>query len=289
MGELQKRRGLAEIVLAACPDITFTSLEVGALPLDGKKEPTQQLLDLFEGSRVVAFEVDPELCEKLNRETPSGMEFHPVALGRTEEQRPFYETAHPMCGSLFKPREQLADTYNNLEYQRVKNVTTLNTISLDGFVRDHNTGPIDFIKLDIQGAELDVFRGGKNTLSDVLMIVTEVMFIPMYEAQPLFGDQYAFLDQQGFMFHKFLGMGGRTIKPIVLRNDPNFVSQNMWSDAVFMRNPAKLDALAPERVLKLGVLALLYGSIDVGIHCFSHFDQRSGTDTARRLVAVLSG
>ncbi len=289
MTEMQKRRELADIVLSACPDMTFTALEVGALPLEGKKEPTQELLELFAGSRVIAFEVDSALCDKLNKESPAGMEFHPVALGRTEERRTFYETVHPMCGSLFKPDERLSDAYNNLEYQRVKNITTLETVSLDGFSRKNDTGPIDFIKLDIQGAELDVFRGGIAALADTLMIVTEVMFIPMYENQPLFGDQCAFLEEQGFMFHKFLGMGGRTIKPIVLRNDPNFVSQNMWSDAVFIRSPMALERLSPERVLKLGVLTLLYGSIDVAIHCFSHFDQRSGTDTARRLMATLSG
>ena len=63
---------------------------------------------------------------------------------------------------------------------------------------------VDFIKIDIQGAELDVFKGGVDTLKDVVAIVSEVEFIPHYIDQPLFGDVCSFLTEKGFMFHKFL-------------------------------------------------------------------------------------
>ncbi len=289
MNEAEKRQSMADIVRSVAPGLTFTTLEVGALPIEGSVEPAHVLLDLFPGSLVIAFEVNPDLCRELNQSAQEGLTFHPVALGGANESRPFYNTAHPMCGSLYRPNERITDTYNSMEVRRVQSVEQINTIGLDGFRADNGIGPVDFMKLDIQGAELEVFKGGIKTLTETLVIVTEVMFIPMYEDQPLFGDQSAFLTEQGFMFHKFLGMGGRTIKPYILRGDPNFVSQHMWSDAVFMRSPMALDRLRDEQLLKQGVLMLLYGCVDVAGHCFSAFDERNGTDTARRLFNLLAG
>ena len=64
-------------------------------------------------------------------------------------------------------------------------------------------GPIDFLKVDIQGAELDVFKGSRETLKEILMIVSEVEFIEQYIDQPLFGDVSSFLKDFDFMFHNF--------------------------------------------------------------------------------------
>ena len=41
----------------------------------------------------------------------------------------------------------------------------------------------DSIKLDVQGAELDIFRGGKNALSKTRFIYTEYSNIEIYEGQ----------------------------------------------------------------------------------------------------------
>ena len=82
----------------------------------------------------------------------------------------------------------------------LKAVSAIKTESLDYFTAKNNIGPVDFIKIDIQGAELDVFRGGVTTLRDVVAIVTEAEFICLYENQPLFGDVCAFLAEQGLSF-----------------------------------------------------------------------------------------
>lgn len=186
-------------------------------------------------------------------------------------------------------RNRLIDLYSNLEVSRLKKEETIDTVSLDYFVAQNDVGPVDFIKIDIQGAELDVFQGGKKVLADTLAIVTEVEFIPLYENQPLFGDVSAHLHDQGIWFHKFLGMSGRTLKPMVMRGDPSFASQHMWTDAVFMRSPMELDRLSPVQLLKLAVLTLLYGSIDVTAHCLSEYDRRTDATSAKELFALLKG
>ena len=269
---------LAELILKHENSITFTILEIGGVPLGDKPEPFHQLLDLFPGSRVLAFEVDRALCEKLNKTSRPGIEFFATALGKTEETRAFYETNHPMCCSLYEPNHPLLSVYNNFEVVYLKSVGEIETVSLDYFARQHKIESVDFIKIDIQGAELDVFQGGLNVLSQIVAMVCEVEFIPLYIDQPLFGDVCAFLSKEDIMFHKFLGMAGRSLAPIAINNDPNIPTQHCWSDAVYVKDILKIKDLSLPKLLKLGMLAYLYGSPDLTYYCFQYYDKQKGTD-----------
>lgn len=55
------------------------------------------------------------------------------------------------------------------------------------------------LKLDVQGAELDVLLGSQEQLRHIVMIEAEVVFNPMYRDQPLFSDADRFLRACGFM------------------------------------------------------------------------------------------
>ena len=191
-----------------------------------------------------------------------------------------------MCSSLYMPNEKLISLYHKLEVSRLKSVKTVDTVSLDQFISTNNIGSVDFIKIDIQGAELDVFTGGRNTLRDVVGIVTEVEFITLYLGQPLFGDVCAFLTGQGFMFHKFLGLSGRALKPIVMQQNPGFACQHMWSDAVFIKNITKLDELSSEMLLKMSILNFMYGSPDVVFQCLRHYDNKNGTSIISQFMKM---
>ncbi len=265
--EMLKERGIA---------LTFTMLEVGALPV-GAQEPIHQIPELFPGSRVVSFEVDEALCHSLNANAPLGVEYHAVALGRAEEERTFFETVHPMCGSLYEPDERYADVFQNLDVMRLKAKSSIKTLTLDRFRESQSIPPIDFIKMDVQGAELEIFQGGADSMASVLCVVCEVGFVPLYKDQPLFGDVDRFLRSRGMMLHKFLGLAGRALKPIVLNNDTNFPVQHLWSDAVYARDLLNPMAMTEKQLLKLAVFMEMYQSVDVTRYLLSHFDARTGS------------
>ena len=269
---------LGEIVREVASTLTFTILEIGALPLEGQAEPFYKLVDLFPGSKIIAFEVDNHLCEQLNKKAKTGITYYPVALGRKEERCTFYETNDPMCCSLYKPNEKLISLYNNMEMAMLKSVGSIDTVSLDFFMKNNAIESVDFIKIDIQGAELDVFKGGTGAIKEVVAIVSEVEFVPHYIDQPLFGDVCSFLTEHGFMFHKFLGMAGRALKPILMENNPNFPTQYMWSDAVFIKDIFEIHKLSSTKLLKMGLLSFIYGSPDVTFQCFKNYDEMNGTN-----------
>jgi len=258
-------------------DISFTILEIGAEDYGETPEGFYELLDYFPGSKIIGLELDEDVCNEMNSKARKDIQYFPYALGASNEIRKLHITNHPMCTSLYKPNEELLSLYQNMEYANLKTEASVETVSLDHFVKINNIGKIDFIKIDVQGAELDIFKGGIKTLNDVLKIVCEVEFIEHYENQPLFGDVCEFLAKKDLMFNKFLGLNGRTLKPIFINNNQNHASQHIWSDAVYIKHVLKIPELDNVKLLKLAVLSSVYGSIDLVYYCLSIFDKKNSS------------
>ena len=281
MNKFNKLESFLKIIKKYDKDLKFKIVEIGAHPYGEFKEVFHVLLDHFSDSEIYAFEVDKQECEKLNKICKKGMNFFPYALGEKKETRNFYETYMPVCSSLYKPNEDLIKLYNNLNIAYLKKTTEIETISLDEFLKNHNLGDVDFMKIDIQGAELDVFKGSKKTLEKILMIVSEVEFIEQYIDQPLFGDVSSFLKNYNFMFHKFLGFGTRALKPITLGENKNLGTQVFWSDAIFIPNILNTLNMSDKGLIKLAVLTYVYGSPDLTYFYLKKFDEKNNASMSK--------
>ena len=279
---------LVKIIREIKINCNFTIIEVGALKIQDKKEPFYELMNYFPSSKIIGFELEKQVCDEMNLHSPQGVNYYPYALGKANEKRKLYITQNPMCTSLYKPNEKLLKLYNNFDSAYLKKETEIETISLDYFVDQNNIGDIDFIKIDVQGAELDVFQGGKKSLSNVLKIVCEVEFVPHYENQPLFGDVCNYLNQYDLMFNKFLKLSGRTLKPITLNNNSNFASQHFWTDAVFIHHVEKIHKLTDLQLIKLSLLACVYSSMDLTFYCLLEYDNRHSTNFAKNLMTLIA-
>lgn len=275
---------LTEIFKQNNINLSFNIIEIGAAKITDAQEPFYQLLNYFPSSNIIGFELDEEVCSKMNANAKKGIKYYPYALGKANEKRKLYITHNPMCSSLYKPNEELLNLYNRFEVAYLKEETEINTITLDYFIEQNKIGEVDFIKIDVQGAELDVFKGGKKTLNNVLKIVTEVEFIPHYIDQPLFGDVCKYLEKYNLMFNKFLGLAGGTLKPIIHKN-PLMATQHIWSDAVFIYQIQKIKDLSNLKLLKLSLLSLLYGSVDLTHFCLARFDEKNSTTFAKDFMS----
>lgn len=65
-------------------------------------------------------------------------------------------------------------------------------------------GPM-LLKVDVQGAELEVLKGAGDRLRDVSVILVEAPFEYAYDGASSFDDIYAFLTSQGFSYEGSLG------------------------------------------------------------------------------------
>jgi FkbM family methyltransferase len=104
---------------------------------------------------------------------------------------------------------------------RVKERIAVDVRTLDELVPAAGLdGVIDLLKIDTQGAELQVLRGATAILPRVRIIWTEVSFRALYEGSALFPDVHAFLGTQGFRLYSihegFRGTDGELLQADVL-------------------------------------------------------------------------
>ncbi|WP_370326609.1 FkbM family methyltransferase [Euzebya sp.] len=81
-----------------------------------------------------------------------------------------------------------------------RTVTTAKVRTLDSIVADlpSHWGAPDFIKVDVQGYELEVLRGAEAVLSSARFAMLEVSLIQYNEGAPLLAEVIAFMDDRDF-------------------------------------------------------------------------------------------
>jgi len=261
-------------------------VDVGAMMVDDK--PDYYPLVEAGVAKVVGFEPDEKECQKLNQFQNDGCSFLPYMIGDGSE-RTFNICNYNMTSSLYEPNTNLLEKFQCLsELIQVVERTTVSTKRLDDI--DEAQGA-DYLKIDVQGAEVDVFNGAENSLADIMIIHTEVEFVPLYIGQPLFAEVDQALRKHGFLFHKFYrnGLAGRIFKPLMVENSPGkAASQVLWSDAIFVKNFLHYDQMPPEKLLKLAViLHEVYGSYDIVHYILQQYDKHTSSKCAEQYLQLL--
>lgn len=251
-------------------------VDVGAAPNSSSPEPYRFLVD--QGiAQVTGFEPDPSACAELNKHFEgSKNQCFPYFVG-DGTNRTFHTLGSPLCSSLYPPNEDVINMFTGLEdYFKEVHRDSVVTTRLDDIAE---LSSVDFLKLDVQGAELDVLHGGIRTLEDTMLIFTEVEFVELYQGQPLFGDVAAFLRENGFMFHAIVGGAYRAFKPMVIHNDPNQgLKQMLWGDVLFFRDPRSFVDCSTDKLLKLAVIMHeMVESYDVVLSILNTVDKREGS------------
>jgi FkbM family methyltransferase len=238
---------------------------------------------------VTGFEPNPEQFERLcSLDGPR--RYHPYFLG-PGGPAVFHVTRYPGCCSLLEPDPAVIDIFTGIGASEGGNFTVIATEHVETKRLDEVPGltPPDFIKLDVQGAELSILEHGTRVLSSALVVELEVEFLPLYKGQPLYGDVESFMRRQGFLPHKLIDVAGRCLRPFSLPKPSEAMSQVLWADAIFIRDFVAIENYSTEELLKAAlILNDLYLSFDLVNYLLSEFDLRTGADLSARFVDKLS-
>jgi FkbM family methyltransferase len=237
---------------------------------------------------IIGFECVQAECDRLNAASAGVHTYLPHAVGDGRE-RTFHTCSASMTSSTYEPNKPLLELFQNLaNLTEVVGRDPISTVRLDDLPEVQGA---DFLKLDVQGGELDVLNGAEKTLADAVVVHTEVEFVPLYKDQPLFAEVDQRLRQAGFVFHKLHGFAGRTFKPLIVNQDINLgLSQWLWADAVYVRDFMALESVPAEKLLKMAViLHLVYGSLDLALHVLRAFDAKMNTATSSAYYTGLTG
>jgi len=103
-----------------------------------------------------------ELQRSLTESRQQYLKIHNTGLARTTGRHRLYVTRIPQASSLIKPKPAslLLKRWRQDNGFDVTQELEVDCISLAQFVQEENLSRIDFLKLDTQGSELDILRGG---------------------------------------------------------------------------------------------------------------------------------
>ena len=96
----------------------------------------------------------------------------------------------------------LPNNDNNPNWLEFKEKINVETITLKKVIKERKISQIDFIHMDVQGAELAVLKGADNYLKHIKAIWLEVSNMELYEGQPLMCDIEKFMNSNGFTLIK---------------------------------------------------------------------------------------
>jgi FkbM family methyltransferase len=166
---------------------------------------------MFPASKIYAFEPLSKNVEliysNITTYAISTIKVVPVALSDKKGQEKFYvSSGNPeelkssdwdygnKSSSLLPPDR----TTEVLEWLKFDQVEMVDTITLNEYCSSEKINEIDFIHMDVQGAELMVLTGAKSFISSIKMIWMEVENISLYKNQPLKSDVESFMKKNGF-------------------------------------------------------------------------------------------
>ena len=176
-----------EIISKSINPLVF---EFGAF--DG--QDTNNLLNVLKESKEEftfhTFEPIYDYCKLIESNCKAHKEnfvLHQIAIGAVDKQEEvFYRSfgsqnrsAYPASSSLKKPTQIKFDFWRDIQFSE----SVCQVITFDTFIKENNLENriIDFVWADIQGAEIDLIKGGEKTFENVKYAFLELMNYEVYE------------------------------------------------------------------------------------------------------------
>lgn len=177
---------------------------------------TRDIKTIYPGASVLCVEPRQDAqsaLEKLCLELP-GVSVAQALLGPNDCETVFYESGHR--SSVLK----------ELDSRQTATQVRVRQACLDNLVEERGFGQPDFIKLDLQGAELSALEGAAKCLKFAQALQLEVSLLPYSEHMPLLADVLAFMKARGFVSYDILALAHRPLDGAMIQCDILFLRED---------------------------------------------------------------
>jgi FkbM family methyltransferase len=142
-----------------------------------------------------------------------------TAVVAGEDGRTFLNVHHDLVGSsLYREVEEGTDIDGVLREVRA--------VTLDRLVGEGSAPPPFLVKIDVQGAELDVLGGGEKTLAGTEYVLLEVSLFHFFRQGPTFCEVVAYMKSKGFVPYDIYGLQYRPLDSALSQIDIAFVKED---------------------------------------------------------------
>ena len=154
------------------------------------------------------------------------------------ERRAATDSRLKVCGALVGATAKPEQTYFHLmggstvlqeNTDRPEDPTTIcgpprtsRMITLEGYCEEHAIRP-EFLKIDVQGYELEVLKGAECILPSIEVILTEVNHTELFKGVPLAAELIGWIAQRGYALHDICNFMRRPRDNALWQSDMIFV------------------------------------------------------------------
>jgi len=237
-------------------------VDAGANPIDG--DPPYKAMLVAGLCEVTGFEPQADALARLEQKKGPHERYLPYVLGDGSDGVLNVCELEGMTSLLVPDPAHLA-LFNLFPiWGTVKHQIPVTTRKLDDVAE---VAHLDFLKMDVQGAERAVLAHGRAKLADTVVIQTEVSFVPLYQGQPVFGEIDLALRELGFLPHCVTGTKIWPISPMVVGDQPNRgIRQLLETDMVYVKDFSRPQNMSAEQWKHLALVAHhCYGSYDLAL------------------------
>ena len=222
------------------------------------------------GSGVHFLTFEP-LARPETTDLPKTQTSFPIGLGAQKGRGVLTVMRDPDASTLRQVNHSIVDAYPVGDGLQAVSTLEIDLDSLDHCLETRPDLSPDFLKIDVEGADLEVVRGAGAAMSGtVLGIRIEVSFLERHQGAPFFGETDAELRQKGFqLFQLSREQWVRRNLVFGYSSEP----QLAWGDAVYFLCPESfLERLAAraERarqglLAKMTAILLVHGAHDYAV------------------------
>lgn len=219
---------------------------------------------------VVGFEPDLEAYRALDGVDPgpwASVRYLPLAVSAEGGRQTLFIATDPESASLHRPRAAPGVRFNKRQFFTIERTIDVETVTLGEALARSGCARIDYLKIDIEGAELGVLRSAADLVDDMLAIKTEVAFTALRENHPTASEVDSFLVERGFVLMDLTGPArwrreGHVVHPHVGTASPPYAKgQLIHGDLLYVKDP-ETGGRGAGRPLELGLVYLALGYFD---------------------------
>lgn len=253
--------------------------------------------DVFKDQCIMlGFEPDKEEYDRLKKKySDHGTKIlENIALWDEEGFQTLYVTRNQSASSCLKPNTSFFNRLPDPSLTEVVKTIQVSTTTLDQYCKQKNI-ELDVLKLDVQGGELNVLKGGRRQLEQsILAIVPEVHFVEEYINLPFFSEVDQYLRSLGFgLFDLELKRWRRKALPNMPENIK--IGQTVYANALYLKDPIESGEFLNKKMqgyfslLKLACLAEFFSIPDYAIELISYGEDNEIIETSlsKQLIKLI--
>lgn len=231
--------------------------------------------NFHDGTEMYIYDADPDCGAQMVRSYVDHVII--AAVGGVDAETDFYVNYDPYTSSLLKPHPGNSGIFYqdaSCDYILGDVLKPLKTIkvatrTLGELAREHGF-QVDYLSLDVQGAEFDLLSGVSDAiLRDTVGVMCEISLLQFYDRQKLFDQITALLRPKGFFVANIFphGYDWATYRSAVGWRGTGFTAHG---DVLFLRDPRHIVEHAGRSfpsLLKLAFISMCYGNVAYALQC----------------------